>query len=167
MHRYSKTTQQQPHINYSSIIRPQFLEPHGNRHAKKHRPFLSNKCQLGFDKQRFVFITPSAAGPFSSSRLPFCGLGASILAPWGTILAPREHPGEPFWHLRTTLEDHGSSRMGARWSGTGFSLISHWFWDLILKVVLTPGLEIPICFRACLQLIFYRFLNRHLHAWGS
>ena len=30
-----------------------------------------------------------------SSRLPVKGLGASILAPWGTILASRENPGNP------------------------------------------------------------------------
>ena len=39
-----------------------------------------------------LMATPSA---FSFSRLPFGILGASILAPWVTILAPREHPGGP------------------------------------------------------------------------
>ena len=51
------------------------------------------------------------------------GLGASVLANRGTILAPRVHPGESFWHLGTTLEDHGGSRMDSRWSGTDVSLI--------------------------------------------
>ena len=30
---------------------------------------------------------------FISSQLPFGGLGAFILVPWGTILGAREHPG--------------------------------------------------------------------------
>ena len=62
-------------------------------------------------------LRPLPPAPFGSSGLPFGGLGASILAPWGIILAPREHPGGPFWHLG---EKHGSSRMHTRWSGTGW-----------------------------------------------
>ena len=59
--------------------------------------------------------------PFGFSGLPFGGLGASFFdipgthsgisgAPWEAILIPREHLGRLFWHLGTTLEDHGSSR---------------------------------------------------------
>ena len=41
-------------------------------------------------------LRPLPPAPFSSLRLPFAGLGASILAPRGTILAPRDHPGGPW-----------------------------------------------------------------------
>ena len=34
--------------------------------------------------------------PFSSRRLSFKELGASILATWGTILAPHKHLGSPW-----------------------------------------------------------------------
>ena len=50
-----------------------------------------------------------------------------------------------FPSLGNTLEDHGSSRMGTRWSRTGFSLILDRFWNPILKAFWAPGLEIPIC----------------------
>ena len=40
---------------------------------------------------------------FSSLRLPFGELGASILAPWETILAPREPLGGP-WEQQDGLE---------------------------------------------------------------
>ena len=46
------------------------------------------------------------------SRLPFVGFGAFILALRGTIFTPREHPGGPFWHLGTTLEDCGEQQDG-------------------------------------------------------
>ena len=67
--------------------------------------------------------TPSAAGPFWLLGLSFGRLGVSIFTFWGTILASREHPGKPFWHLRTSLGDCGSSRMDSRWSFTRFYLI--------------------------------------------
>ena len=41
--------------------------------------------------------------PLSSSQLAFGGLGASILAPWGAILAPREQLGGP-WEQQDGLE---------------------------------------------------------------
>ena len=53
--------------------------------------------------------TPSAASPFWLPGVAIRGLGASILTFWETILAPREHPGLPFWHLGTTLEDRGAA----------------------------------------------------------
>ena len=52
-----------------------------------------------------------------------CHLGGSVPPIWypGAVFAPREHSGGPFWHLGTTLEDLGSSRMDTRGSGMGFS----------------------------------------------
>ena len=70
---------------------------------------------------------------FFLPRMPFGKLGAFFFeisgsyfctpgAPRGTILAPREHLGMPFWclgsslggHFGTTLENHGSSRMDTK-----------------------------------------------------
>ena len=92
--------------------------------------------------------------PFSSSRLPFGGLvGSSILAPCVTILTLREHPGGLFWHLGTNLQDHWSSRRGPQ---QDFSRFWNDCWTFF-KVLLAPRLEIPICFRACFQVIFIDF----------
>ena len=43
------------------------------------------------------------SGSFQLLAVAIGGLGASILAPWGTILAPREHPGGP-WEQQHGLE---------------------------------------------------------------
>ena len=54
---------------------------------------------------------------------PFCPSGSRFGTsgpPWVAILESREHLGKPFWYLRTTLEDHGSSKMDARLQITGF-----------------------------------------------
>ena len=40
-------------------------------------------------------LRPLPPAPLSYLRLPFAKLGASFLAAWGTILAPREHLGRP------------------------------------------------------------------------
>ena len=67
--------------------------------------------------------------PFGSSELPFGELGFSILALRETILAPRGRPRGPSQNPGTALEDHGSGRMDARWSGKGFASILECFWD--------------------------------------
>ena len=69
-------------------------------------------------------------------------------------MVPRGHPGGPFWHFGPALEDHGSSRMVARWSGTGFSSILECFWDIISRAFRTPRLEISIFVRVCFQVTF-------------
>ena len=84
--------------------------------------------------------------PLSSWQLPFGGLGAFILAPRGTILAPREHPGGPFWHVGTTLEDHGNSRMDTRWSFTESCSIWTDFWTLFWKFFGHRGLKFQFVF---------------------
>ena len=39
--------------------------------------------------------------------MSFGVLGASTLVPWKTILAPREHPGGPFWHILAPWDHPG------------------------------------------------------------
>ena len=60
--------------------------------------------QVSLFSDHILRATPSAAGPFWLPGLPFERLGVSILTFWGTILAPRAHPGEPFWRLGAKLE---------------------------------------------------------------
>ena len=75
--------------------------------------------------RRILRATPSAAGPLWFLGIaiwePWCllvGILEAGLAPsgalWVAILASREHLGRQFWHLGTSLEDHGSSRMDSR-----------------------------------------------------
>ena len=63
-----------------------------------------------------VFCIPWAQEQGRRLRLDPRGCHLGVLVPPfshpGTNLAPREHPGRAFWHLGTTLEDHGSSRGG-------------------------------------------------------
>ena len=47
--------------------------------------------------------TPFAAGPFLLLAVAIGGLGASILAPWGTVWAPRELSGGQ-WEQQDGLE---------------------------------------------------------------
>ena len=70
-------------------------------------------------------------------------------APWGAILAPREHLGRPFWYLGTTLEDHGSSRMDTKLQMTGFLSILEWFRDLFMSVFGVQNV---------LKIVFFLFL---------
>ena len=96
------------------------------RIVERRRLFLYGTLhQIYFDPCSIVLIcfhilypkraTLSAAGPFGLLGLSFRRLGASILTFWEPILAPRQHLGEPFWHLGTTLEDRGNIRMDSRW----------------------------------------------------
>ena len=88
--------------------------------------------------------TPSAAGHLWLRGIAIWGLWCRLFDFLGGILAPREHLARPFWHLgsnlgailapRTTLEDHGSSRMDTELQITGFLPILEWFRDLFLSV---------------------------------
>ena len=85
------------------------------------RPLLASRdCHLG-----------ALVPPFWHSGSHFGTSGA----PWVAILVPREHLGRPFWHLGTTLEDHGSSRMDTKLQMTGFLSILEWFRDLFMSVL--------------------------------
>ena len=68
---------------------------------------LSEEQNIAVRNSVFILrATPSAAAPFWLPRLPFGRLRVSILTFRGAILAPRAPPGETFWRLGATLEDH-------------------------------------------------------------
>ena len=108
--------------------------------------------------------TPSAAGPFWFLGLPFRRLGASILTFWETILSAGAHPGGPFWHLRTTLGDRGSSKMDSRWCFTGFYSILGWCWDLCILTFRVQEAYIFL-FGLVSRPSFYRLLNQNFNVW--
>ena len=85
-------------------------------------------------------LRPLPPALFSSSRLAFERLGASILAPSGTILAPWEHPGGP-WEQQDGLE-----------------AVRHMIF-MDLGMVLSPYFE---GFSG-----LYRFVIQDLEDWGS
>ena len=64
--------------------------------------------------RRILRATPSAAGPLWLRGIAIWGPRCLLFDILGGILAPREHLGEPFWHLGSTLGGHfGTS--GAPW----------------------------------------------------
>ena len=81
--------------------------------------FFPFSCHMGSSVPSFWHFGTPFSHPGSTSGNDFGTSGA----PWGAILAPREHLGMPFWHLGTTLEDHGSSRIDTKLQTAGFLLI--------------------------------------------
>ena len=63
-------------------------ENSGCSYSNLSKPYMTNAI--------LRLTRPLPPAPFSSSQLPFGRLGASILAPWGTVLAPRKHLGGPW-----------------------------------------------------------------------
>ena len=111
---------------------------------KWNRALCPSKFGLMCRKCMILRATPSAAGPL-------CLLEIAIWGPWcilsdilGATLARRKHLGEPFcisehlgrpfWHLGTTLEENGSSRIDTKLQITGFVSILKRFRNLFMSV---------------------------------
>ena len=77
---------------------------------------------------------------FGAQNVSFGVLVGSSLTPWGTILAPRVHPGGP----REQQDGHGGS-------GALFWTIFKLFWDTILRAVWLPLTRFPFVLRAGFQ----------------
>ena len=86
----------------------------------------------------------------------------------GGLVAPFLHPGGPFWHIGSTLEHHGSSRMVSKWSGTVFSSMLERFRDHVLRALLTPRFNVStFCPGLFPGHFLHRLLTRNSNAWGS
>ena len=110
--------------------------------------------------------TPSAAGPFwplwvASCRarcLHFEILGdhfSTLGAPWGTILAPRGHPGR-LWEQQDGLEAVNNKIFADLGMISGPVCVSFWI-SKYLKMHFCSGV-LPGCY-------FYRFLIRNFNVW--
>ena len=97
-------------------------------------------------------------------------------APWETILALREHLGEPFWHFGSTSGSHFGTwdYAGGPWEQQEGHEVAHHrvFVDLgMISGLVYVGFSGPKCFkyrfifRFVSMLFVYRFLTRFFDVW--
>ena len=97
------------HFNTSGTAEP----------PSQHIIFFSPR--LSFGKLSAFFLTLGT--PFLQSGSTLGNHFGTSGTPWVALLVSREHLGKQFWHLGTTLEEHGSSRMDTNLQIKGFLLI--------------------------------------------
>ena len=104
-------------------------------------------------------LNPSLSPPLLAYVYP--SQPASQPAAGASILAPGGHR-----DLGSTLEDHGSSRMGTRRSRTRFLLIVASFWNNTMRVFWGLRLETAISVLSSPGHFLHRFPSRNIDAWG-